>query len=97
MYTLRASGSVRPKVYLHMQGGWVDAITSKSDNLCMFSSFCEKLFLKMGNIFREILKTSLYTQAGGWMGLVRNVLMHTPYREGGLVKNLMILLNEISL
>ena len=40
----------------------------------MFSSFCEKLLLKMGNNFKEISKTPSYvgTEVGG---LIKNVMI----------------------
>ena len=59
----------------------------------MFSTFCKKLLLKMGNIFYEISKKPFVrSYRGGWMGgWVFNQKRARMYRAGGLVKNVMIL------
>ena len=56
----------------------------------MFSSFFEKLLLKMGNTFHEILKKPSHVQRWVGMGLVKSVLARTGW-VGGLVKNVMFL------
>ena len=55
----------------------------------MFSSFCEKLLLKMGKSFQNISKkhSCVRTDVNGWVRLMRA----SAYRVGGLVKNVMIL------
>ena len=55
----------------------------------MFSSFCEKLLLKMGKSFQGISRkpSCVHTDVNGWVRLMRA----SAYRMGGLVKNVMIL------
>ena len=66
----------------------------------MFSSLCEILLLKMGNIFHEISKKPSYVRTfvqrwvDGLVGL--SYRGNRAYRVGGLVKNVMTLIVRTS-